>query len=316
MIRGPLSRFDYRGKFSGHETFPLRQLWLRKAFDAVRKHSGGASKRLFSDAGSIEYFGVGRNMVASIRHWALACGVIEDAGDAFVPTELGRFIFDEVDPFMESSATIWLLHWMIAGHTPPARTTTWFYAFNNHPSVNFDRASLVSSLQDLNESREHWTRASPTTIKRDVECFIRSYVLQSDARFLDESVETVLTELGLIQPLGTGFFQFRRGPKPSLPDGVFLFALNEFWQSHAPDQNTLSFESISFEPGSPGRTFKLDEYSLAKRLSRIDETSGNRYFWSESAGIRQVARREGSIERMDLLRLAYPAISRKMDVRS
>ncbi|WP_143752574.1 DUF4007 family protein [Massilia psychrophila] len=24
--------------FSGHETFPLRQLWLRKAFDAISCH--------------------------------------------------------------------------------------------------------------------------------------------------------------------------------------------------------------------------------------------------------------------------------------
>ncbi|WP_221035896.1 DUF4007 family protein [Pseudomonas savastanoi] len=28
-------RPNQRPQFSGHETFPLRQLWLRKAYDAV-----------------------------------------------------------------------------------------------------------------------------------------------------------------------------------------------------------------------------------------------------------------------------------------
>ena len=35
MLRGPLYGDDYRPQFSGHETFPLRYGWLKKAFDAV-----------------------------------------------------------------------------------------------------------------------------------------------------------------------------------------------------------------------------------------------------------------------------------------
>jgi len=309
MIRGPLLDEDYKGQFSGHETFPLRQLWLRKAFDATEE---GAPKRIFSEAESIVIFGVGKNMVSSIRHWALACGIIEDAGDVFIPTDLGKFIFDQdvgVDPFLESPATVWLLHWMVAGHVPPARTTTWFYAFNNFSSQDFDRASLTSTLQELSEGQERWPKASAATIKRDVECFIRSYVPKSETKFVDDSMEAVLVELGLIQPVGTKSFQFRRGPKPSLPDGVFLFALHEFWQYYAPQQNTLSVESIIFEPGSPGRAFKLDEFSLTERLARIDEVSEGRFRWSESAGVRNVARRDDTLDKWELLHLSYPASS-------
>ena len=36
MARGPLFQDTYRPQFSGHETFPLRYGWLKKAFDAVR----------------------------------------------------------------------------------------------------------------------------------------------------------------------------------------------------------------------------------------------------------------------------------------
>ena len=36
MGRGPLYEDNYTPQLSGHETFPLRYGWLKKAFDAVR----------------------------------------------------------------------------------------------------------------------------------------------------------------------------------------------------------------------------------------------------------------------------------------
>ena len=305
MNRGPLFAPNYRGQFSGHETFPLRQLWLRKAFDAV-SGKGGADRSLFSDAESITKFGVGKNMASSMRHWALACDVIMENGEKFVPGAIGEFLFrDERDPYMESPATIWLMHWLLAGNPTPNRTTTWFFAFNNFPFHRFDRNMLATSLLEICEGRENWPKTSPATIKRDVECFIRSYVPQTDTKFVDDSMEPVLAELGMIQPVGSNSFQFRRGAKPNLPDGVFLFALHEFWESTARKQNTLAVENIAFESGSPGRTFKLDEFSLTERLSRIGDSSDGRYRWSESAGVRNVSRHEENIDKWEMLDSAY-----------
>ena len=34
-VRSPLFDDNYRHQFSGHETFPLRYGWLKKAFDAT-----------------------------------------------------------------------------------------------------------------------------------------------------------------------------------------------------------------------------------------------------------------------------------------
>ena len=38
MLRGPLYHGDYSPQLSGHETFPLRYGWLKKAFDAVQDY--------------------------------------------------------------------------------------------------------------------------------------------------------------------------------------------------------------------------------------------------------------------------------------
>jgi hypothetical protein len=65
-----------RPQFSGHETFPLRQLWLRKAFDAVANTPSNEAKTVFTDEAAIARFGVGKNMVSSMRFWASACHVI------------------------------------------------------------------------------------------------------------------------------------------------------------------------------------------------------------------------------------------------
>ncbi len=309
MIRGPLADHDYKGQFSGHQTFPLRQLWLRKAYDEVKRVGESNSKSIFSNPDSIITFGVGKNMVSAIRHWATVCKIIEDCEGGFRVTRLGEFLFDNQtgrDPYIEYDATLWLIHWMIAGSPPPRKTTTWFYAFHNFTVQSFDRETLVEALLDCCRNFPKWPKTSPATVKRDVECFIRSYLpLTSSSRLIDDRIDTLLAELNLIQSIDSKTFRFRRGAKTSLPDGVFLFALHEFWEKYALGQNTLSVESVTHMPGSPGRAFKLDESSLIERLVNIGQTSKNCYTWSESAGIRHVARQADVIDKFDLLDIAY-----------
>ena len=305
MLRGPLADPGFRAQFSGHETFPLRHLWLRKAYDAANTEPDGAPRCLFTDPESIVTFGVGKNMVSSIRHWALACAAIEEFGMGYRPTSLGHFLFGEDgrDPFMERPATAWLIHWLVAG--TPERTTTWFYAFNHWPGPVLEREFLAAAI--LEACAEHgWKRTSLTTIRRDVECFIRSYAPRIGEKLSEDAMEPVLGELGLLRPSGRRGFQFWHGPKPSLPDGVFIYALHQFWQRHSPAQNTLSIRSALYEPGSPGRVFKLDEFSLVERLTRIDEISKGHFHWSDTAAVRNVSRGAPVDDPLKLLQLAYP----------
>src|ERR1700677_5009862 len=116
MLRGPITASDFKGQFSVHETFPLRHLWLRKAFDAVEP---GVPRTIFSSPESIVTFGVGKNMALAIRHWALACGIIAEEGAAVRPSDLGTSLFGGEkpwDPFMERPATTWLVQWLVAGN--------------------------------------------------------------------------------------------------------------------------------------------------------------------------------------------------------
>lgn len=280
-----------RPQFSGHETFPLRQLWLRKAYDAVSAAPPSAAKTVFTDEAAIARFGVGKNMVTSMRFWASACQVIRDDGvsGGYITSEIGDLLFDAkhgLDPYCERPATTWLMHWFLA--STPEKTTTWYYIFNHVVQQAFDRDSVVSSLSGL--IAEHGLRISLATLKRDVECCVRSYVPRAGGDSPEEMSEPLLGELGLIQQNAKGSFEFRRGAKRSLPDGVFAFALLDYWQRFGHAGSVMGFDRVAHDYGSPGRVFKLDENAVADRLMALEQLSKGQIQWTEQAGIRQVTR--------------------------
>lgn len=309
MLRGPLGEPDAITRFSGHETFPLRRLWLRKAYWAVRDaDSTKTAKSVFDKDDGLIRFGVGKNMVWAIRHWAQVCRIIEETEKQgrYRVTPLGDLLFHPkrgVDPYMESVGSTWLLHWLIASN--PSQATTWYYAFNHLNIGRFDREALAAPLRDLC-IRLQRSRSSSATIKRDVECFVRSYVPPSGSATVEDEIESVLGEIGILKEVSSRSFEFQRGPKPTLPDGVFLFALDEFWRERTIRRGVelagLSVEEIAYEPGSPGRIFKMDEESIVDRLVSIEDLSSGAFRWSDSAGVRVVARLNSGVQPLDFIR--------------
>lgn len=275
---------ESRGQFAGHETFPLRLLWLKKAYERVQ---GGAPVGTFQEHDAIARFGVGRNMAASMRYWAVASGFFEESDRVIAPTKLGDLMLSDAgcDPYVERAATIWLVHWHIA--STPERTTTAHYAFNGLAAIEFDPGSLADELMTLVKANG-W-RATRGTLKRDVEVFLRSYVRRGDAQS-EDAAEPLLSELGLVREarLG-GWYEFVRGPKPTLPAGVFAYALGAFWEGQG-GSTALTAEQICYAPGSPGRVFKLDEDSLVTRLMGLRELTEGAWEWTDTAGLRQIHR--------------------------
>ena len=294
MVRGPLYEEDYKPTLSGHETFPLRYGWLKKAFDAIEQSpTNGENRSVFAGDDAIARFGVGKNMVASMRHWAKYSGITDDevGKQRIEVTRLGELLFglEGIDPYMESPSSLWLVHWRLSGHK---NKTTWFWAFNHFPALSFERDRLTQSIINLAKERK-WSRTSAATIRRDVSCFLRTYAaLPAAGRSnYEDALESPLIELGLIKSDGTrDGFRFVRGPKPSLDSSVFCYAVTDYWERTSSAANTLSFEALIHEPGSPGRVFMLDENSLVELLDELDTLTEGIYRWSETAGLKQLIR--------------------------
>ena len=180
---------QYRLQFAGHETFPLRYGWLNKAFDEVSRLAHdpeGDTNAIFNEDASIALFGVGKNMVVSMRHWALAAGVIRSGEDEsrsrpnrLEPSPFGELLLRDGDPYLEHPASLWLIHWNLASR--PGRATTWYWAFNELSEPSIDRELLtdrlmrrIASLRASGRMKEF--RVTEATVKRDVECFVRTYL--------------------------------------------------------------------------------------------------------------------------------------------
>ena len=292
-------------QFSGHETFPLRQLWLKKAYDAVADapYFGEAPKSIFSDEDAIVSFGVGKNMVSSIRFWAIACNILEEHGDSYRTTQTANLLFDEfkgLDPYSESSATVWLMHWVLA--STPEKTTSWYYLFNHIVQQFFHRESVIDGISAELEGTK--VKLSKATLKRDVECCFRSYVPRIGSDSPEELSEPLLGELSLLSESSKGTFEFRRGPKKSLPDGVFGYALLDYWlkQAQFGTGAVLSFDRVAHDYGSPGRVFKLDENSVAERLISLESISNGQLRWVEQAGLRQITLKNNTTRAVESLK--------------
>ncbi len=277
--------------FSGHETFPLRQMWLKKVFDQAI-NLDFIPKSTFTDDSSIAAFGVGKNMVASIRHWALACGVMSEVNDGFCINKLAIEILKDngLDPYAENPASAWLAHWQLAGRG--FRSTTWYWLFNNVTLPTFNRQDLEEPLVKFARELDPGHRLSTATISRDLDTCLRSYAPRASSGTPEDFAEPLLGELGLLQEVYNGQYTFRRGPKTSLHNGIFTYALIDFWDRKATGQSSLAFETIAYAEGSPGRVFKLDEESIAQRLAALSDFTTNKLEWTDSAGLRQVFRKD------------------------
>ncbi len=291
--------------FSGHETFPLRQMWLKKAFEQA-VDGGLIKKSTFTDETAIADFGVGKNMVASIRHWALACGIMFEEGESFRIGSLATEILRDggLDPYAENPTTAWLAHWQLAGRC--YRSTTWHWLFNHVTAPTFTRQELEEPLARYARELDPKHRLSTSTISRDLETCLRSYAPRTAGGSPEDFAEPLLGELGLLQEVHKGQYSFRRGPKASLHDGAFAYALVDFWNRTAEGQSSLAFETLAYAEGSPGRVFKLDEESIAQRLISIADFTNGKIAWTDSAGLRQVHRKPLSKEdRKEMVRRAY-----------
>lgn len=284
---------DFRPQFTGHETFPLRQLWLFKFLELVNSMKAEGRQTLPSTEDCIIRLGVGKNMVSSMRFWAEATGMTESG--RLETTELGNLIFGDgqstfgLDIDGEHSATQWLAHWRLTA-TPENFTTNWFL-FNCINSPTADRDTVLKTLKAF--VVDNGFKATELTLKRSIEVCLRSYAPRMSGKgHLEDFIEPYFGDLDLILPKSRDSFEFNRSAHPSLPDGVFIFALIEYWERMSGNSSTLDFNRIAFDFGSPGRVFKLDPKSIDVRLNRLETYTDEALVWTEQAGLRQVVRRK------------------------
>jgi len=282
-------------KFSGHQTFVFRYGWLEKGVRGVSEHSD-----LFSRDDALVHLGVGKNMVASIRHWCKVAQLVELDPD--IKGNNGRYLQVSLigkrllldggwDPFLEDNASLWLIHWLLV--TNPSIGTSWQLLFSRFHRPDFTKQELMDYIVSFAEKES--LKVSNTIISRDVDCLLRTYVSCSNGRkqaVVEETFDCPLLHLNLIQSSPDGeLYKFAIGPKPSLPVSIFAFALHEYFGRVREGRNTMSIQECLYGEGSPGQVFKLDENSLIEYVEELEDSMAEDIVLDETVGLKQIYRR-------------------------
>ena len=303
-------------QFSGHETFPLRQLWLMKAVDYTNlklRNSQGETSAVFAGEAAMSSLGVGKNMVSSILYWARASGFIEE--NTTRPTELGQMIFGDyrtgvaLDPYNESITTAWLVHWNLCSVSD--KCTAFWYIFNYVTTMDFSRSDLVDSIEDFLVRQE--AKTSIMTVRRAVEVCLRSYVPNFSCRskaLSEEFVEPLLGGLGMMQVKSRDVVSMKRMPRSSLHPALFAYCLLDYWEKHGRQSSSMEFGQLLHNVGSPGKVFRVDENSLVDYLDKVETLTEGSILWTDQAGIRSLIFRKKALSdtkglKFELLRKAY-----------
>lgn len=279
--------------FSGHETFPLRLNWLKKAVNAVDKEN-----TIFQSDAAIVEFGVGKNMVRSIRHWGLATGVIKIETDskrrnALCVSEFGAYLLGDkgVDPYCEDTATLWLIHWLLC--RSPRRATLWHFIFGHWRGGALELRNLKPVLKKWLDERNN-TMPSDTTLRRDLQCFLNTYVApRCSGSHLENVVGFPLSSLGLLYENG-GVIYLREGQRRALPPEIFAYAVLDYWDRKSSGTETLSAQDIMTGRASPGQIFLLSEEQALGLIDRVEMIKEVPFRFDSTAGIHQFYRTPGA----------------------
>lgn len=267
-------------KFAGHDTFHLRDGWLKKGLSIAQKL--GDEGLLSSRAADI--LGVGANMVKSIRHWLeavqLTQGTLElDEGKVTVITELASMILEH-DPYFQSEATWWALHVNIVNKPNSAFAWNWF--FNDFQASRFEKAYCVESLKRSLEYNPSQRCPAQKTLDKDVTAILASYAQQIPRVTLtpEDTKDCPFLRLGLLTfSRESGFYIPQYGMKsiPSVMLGYSIVASETSESDLTKSYISLSVGEAASRRSGPGRALLMRDEELYDFAIKAEEDLGEEW---------------------------------------
>lgn len=302
-------------RFSGHETFAIREGWLHKGLRLLVENP-----ECLTQEDAADHLGVGRNMGKAIRFWLEVTGLsqsVEQEGQrskALAPTDLALLI-RERDPYFAETGTWWALHLELINS--PEGATSWAWFFNHFARSRFTKADVLDALRRYLElhARKR-TPPSARTLERDIGCLLSSYARPIPAEPTDpeEGTECPFRELGLVRHLrSSGVYQMDFDRR-DLPPEIFAYALARAFGGEVPKDASrleVSLGQAAGRSGGPGRGFCLTAEGVFEEALRLEEAIPEEVEIGGLAGERIV--RLKSWEPLDWLTAYYVSVRAEAD---
>jgi|TARA_B100001971_G_scaffold205385_1_gene222780 hypothetical protein len=287
--------------FFGHQTFPLRHLWLPKAAQHVE---------LFGELTDydriMEEQGVGKNMAQSMRHWAEATTIVEwdHINKKHSLSTFGKILFSEQgDRYLQYTDTIWLIHYHLV--TNHRKNAVLFYLFNVFGSNTFTKESFINRLYTWLEKIERKPLPSRNTIDRDFQCLINMYCEKrsNKTKNIDEFIMSPLVSLQLISFDGQEY-KIRQLSSTEISRNVVNYCLLDNLNLK-PENAVIPFNDLLNEEKSPGKVFNMTENTLVSYLDYFVKDTAGSFEFETTAGLKTLYRLKPGPKKNTFLKKAF-----------
>jgi hypothetical protein len=262
--------------FAKHETFYIREGWLFKGMAAIKEaEDGGRLPTIFLDVDAPERLGLGQNMVKSLRFWMQATGLagerLEDRQRVQHLTPFGKLVWEH-DRYLENDATLWLLHYHLVCSQDLA--TTWYWFFNHFAPSSFDEHVFLEALRSwvINNSPEQ--EIATGSLKRDVDCFLQTYLPAKTSRTPEELTESPFSRLGILSRIGDDRdrrYRMDRLDSSHFHPLILLYVLLDRQRQVRNDATQVGLSDVLRESMNAGRVFCLTTTALSDLLAQLNK---------------------------------------------
>ena len=275
--------------FSGHESFACKSHWLKRGYDFVN------SERNFNDDDAVVHLGVGKNMVASIKFWLKAIGLLKDTGldsiaDHLFDDEKGR------DPYLEDIGTLWLLHFLLIYTDYATIYRTTFVDYHRQRNI-IEKSKLQNYIKHVCFDEAGYKNLyNDNTVKRDIGVMLHNYCAKNSSNVNVEDSNSLFVSLNLICEVDKDTYRFNYDTRSDVPSLIFLYALLvEFEGRHS-----ISFEDIA----ELALIFCLTNNDLLNIINHLCDLYPTEIVFSDVAGIKELQFR-ATLNSMDVLDRYY-----------
>lgn len=268
-------------KFRGHETFSIRKGWLNKGIKNVKQNP---SIFVSKEENPMDIFGIGSNMVKSLRYWLQATNLTSEPSSKKrnqTLTDLGNIIYNS-DPYFEEIGSLWLVHYELA--TNKELATSWYIFFNELDSIEFNEDDFYRKVRKYVTMIDSNKIPASRTVNDDFKCIINTYFSKtrlSDAKINPEdNVSCPLTELGLIDYVTTanGMRVYRKVTPniDNIPNTIAMAILIKSVYDKDEEKEKgikikeIKISTIQNDRNNLGKVFNLDTISLLNLLYRLE----------------------------------------------
>ncbi len=245
-------------RLQGHEKFVLREGWLNKGITQVKENP-----TVFLGKEGPDVFGIGNNMVKSLRYWLKAFGLIVEKGAAGVSLTACGEIIKKYDVYFEDVFTLWVLHSNIVCNVEEA--TAWHLFFNRCDVEDMDKEQIVQIIiRELNKYTNNMV-FSEKSLRSDVDVILSMYGKIKEMVDPEDKNISPFAQLDLIKNT-EGNYSKSQPDRRKVTEWNILYELAR----HLSEKEYISIDEISEGIGSISSIYQIGSVTVNEFLDKLD----------------------------------------------